>query len=65
MSRFYVVHVVRCPACGGDLPLRLPVGFIESLERQGISEKEQFDAVVRGLASHRITCRQCQVGRAN
>jgi hypothetical protein len=54
--RLYIVTVVPCPACGGDLSLRLPVGFIEALERQGISEAEQFEVVAKGLLSRRIVC---------
>lgn len=65
VSGLYVVTTVPCPSCGGDLPLRLSVGFIEALERQGISEAEQFEAVVKGLASHRIVCSHCQRARQN
>jgi hypothetical protein len=65
VTRLYVVTVVPCPACGGDLSLRLPVGFIEALDRQGISEDEQFQVVARGFLARRIVCNHCQWAMQN
>ena len=65
MSDLYVVTVVPCPGCGGDLPMKLRVGFIEELERRGISEAEQFEAVARGLLSRRIVCKHCEMAGRN
>jgi hypothetical protein len=57
MSELYIVSLIPCPVCGEDFPVRLPVGFIEALERQGFSAAEQLQAVARGLATRRIACR--------
>ncbi len=64
-EQLYVVSLIPRPVYGEDFPVKLPVGFIEALERQGISEAEQFEAVARGLASHRIACKGCLVRQAN
>jgi hypothetical protein len=41
------------------------VGFIEALERQGISEAEQFEAVAKRVLSRRIVCKHCQMAGQN
>ena len=63
--RLYIVTTVPCPGCGGDLKLRLPVGFIEALERQGVPEAEQFEAVANGFLTRRIVCKHCQIAGQN
>ena len=63
--RLYLRSTVPCPACGGDLELTLEVGLIEALERQGITEAEQFEGVAKGMLSRRIVCPNCQVAGQN
>jgi hypothetical protein len=64
-EQLYIVSLIPCPVCGEDFPVKLPVGFIEALEREGISEAEQFEAVARGLATRRIACKGCLLRQAN
>ena len=64
-AHLYIESIVPCPGCGGDLPLRLRVGFIEEMERLGVSEAEQFEAVANGLLARRIICADCREAARN